>query len=124
MGDLNYRVQVAPDLTPDIIKARVDSFQFSSLLKHDQLLVQKQRGAAFTQFTESTIEFKPTYKYDPSTNSWDTSEKHRAPAWCDRVLYHCENKMLTCLDYRSHPEMIISDHKPVSALFDLTVGVV
>ena len=103
MGDLNYRVQVAPDLTPDIIKARVDSFQFSSLLKHDQLLVQKQRGAAFTQFTESNIEFKPTYKYDPSTNSWDTSEKHRAPAWCDRVLYHCEEKkMLMCLDYRSH----------------------
>ena len=103
MGDLNYRVQVAHDLTPDIIKARVDSFQYSSLLKHDQLHLQKQRGAAFSHFAESEITFKPTYKYDPSTNSWDTSEKHRAPA---QGAVPCEGKMLECVDYRSHPEMI------------------
>ena len=82
MGDLNYRVQVAHDLTPDIIKARVDSFQYC-LLKHDQLHLQKQRGAAFSHFAESEITFKPTYKYVLTP---DTSEKPRV----------C---MLECVDY-------------------------
>ena len=122
MGDLNYRINTSQEMTAEIIRAMADSYQFSILLRHDQLVQQQKKGEAFNQFQEPPIDFKPTYKYDPSTNTWDSSEKHRAPAWCDRVLYHSEDDSIKVLKYVSHPEMIISDHKPVSATCDLEVS--
>jgi phosphatidylinositol-bisphosphatase len=125
MGDLNYRIQTSPELSCEIIKAMADAYQYSALLSHDQLTQQVKKGAVFSQFKEHPIDFKPTYKYDPSTNTWDTSEKNRAPAWCDRILYYSDNwEFINVVCYGSHPEMIISDHKPVSSVFMLQVKVV
>ena len=51
------------------------------------------------------------------------SEKGRVPAWCDRVLWRTKTAFdVQLIDYISHPKMLISDHKPVSALFDVKVG--
>lgn len=60
-----------------------------ALLMHDQLYrqLQGEPGAAFDAFREAEIDFKPTYKFDIGTNAYDTSEKRRAPAWTDRVLW-------------------------------------
>ena len=107
-------------MTSDIIKALADCYHFSKLLKSDELLQQQKKGEVFSQFREPAIDFKPTYKFDPSTNSWDFSE---APAWCDRILYYSKDEAtIRNMSYLCHPEMIISDHKPVSATFELQVS--
>ena len=52
--------------------------------------VSQRAGLAFEEFTEPEIKFPPTYKYKKYTTSYDKKEgkKCRAPAWCDRILYH------------------------------------
>lgn len=42
------------------------------LLLHDQLTVQMQAGNVFQGFTESEINFRPTYKFDPDSEQYYT----------------------------------------------------
>lgn len=119
LGDLNYRID---DLSTDEIKALVDRSAFEALLAYDQLKKQIQAKRVFVGFEEPPIRHWPTYKYNPGTNEWDTSEKNRPPAWCDRILFRGEATQPIL--YRSHPRLILSDHKPVSCLFSSTVKVV
>jgi hypothetical protein len=48
------------------------------------------------------------------------SEKSRIPAWCDRILWQGVEVKQT--RYDSHPALRISDHKPVSAMFEIQVS--
>ncbi|KAI0306833.1 inositol polyphosphate phosphatase [Multifurca ochricompacta] len=57
------------------------------LFAADQLNFVMDAGTAFSGYTEGPVLFRPTYKYDLGTDSYDTSEKMRIPAWTDRILY-------------------------------------
>ncbi|KAL8829894.1 MAG: hypothetical protein Q9170_005979 [Blastenia crenularia] len=61
------------------------------------------------------------YKYDNGTDDYDTSEKTRIPAWCDRILRKGSN--LRQIDYATAP-LKFSDHRPVYATFDCIISII
>ena len=117
-GDLNYRIDT---MGRDTVVKAVQNNNFSKLLERDQLLVSRRRNPGFRlrDFKESPITFAPTYKYDVGTDKYDTSEKNRPPAWCDRLLYRGVGRVQQ-LNYRRH-EVRVSDHRPVSGTFKMRI---
>ncbi|KAJ3738647.1 Endonuclease/exonuclease/phosphatase [Lentinula detonsa] len=118
-GDMNYRIAQRRDA----ITAAVRANEHESLFAHDQLLkeIRYNRACRFRFFTEGPIAFAPTYKYDRRSDVYDTSEKRRAPAWCDRVLWRSRvPSRVKQLHYQRY-EVNVSDHRPISAAFNITV---
>ena len=83
-------------------------------------------GEVFHGFQEGPLLFRPTYKYDLNSDSYDTGEKLRIPAWTgmqsfdeawrvnlssstDRVLFKGNNLDLAVY---SRAELKCSDHRP------------
>lgn len=71
-------------------------------------------------FREPEIRWSPTYKFDKQSSSYDSSEKSRTPSYTDRILWMSALPS-TPKFYQAHFEMGQSDHKPVSAAFDIAV---
>lgn len=78
-------------------------------------------GKTFPYYNEARITFLPTYKYDVGTDEYDSSDKARIPAWCDRVLTKGHN--LRQIHYNTAP-LKFSDHRPVYATFQCTITVI
>jgi len=117
-GDLNYRIDT---MGRDTVVKAIKTNNLSKLLERDQLLVSRRRNPGFPlrAFIESPILFAPTYKYDVGTDNYDSSEKNRSPAWCDRLLYRGVGRVKQ-LEYRRH-ELRTSDHRPVSGTFKMRI---
>ena len=117
-GDLNYRIDAIPR---DTVVNLVSKGELGKLLERDQLMVSRRRVSGFrlSPFNEAPITFAPTYKYDVGSDKYDSSEKKRSPAWCDRVLYRGVGRIKQ-VEYRRH-EIRVSDHRPVSGTFKIRV---
>ncbi|TKY86548.1 hypothetical protein EX895_004697 [Sporisorium graminicola] len=82
-GDLNFRLDLSHSEAHRLIRQR----DYTTLYRYDQLESLRTSGSLFDDFDEGPIGFAPTYKFDKGTDRYDTSEKQRVPAWCDRVLW-------------------------------------
>ena len=128
-GDLNYRL----DLDNEATRELAVRMQYDSLTAHDQLNKARHTRAAFGEFAEGPIRFGPTYKYDVGSDAFDTSEKRRPPAYCDRILYRAPPPLsarpshaaprIECHAYASRHEERTSDHRPVFASLTLRAAV-
>jgi hypothetical protein len=90
------------------------------LLANDQLNSARLTRAAFTEFIEGDITFRPTYKYDNNTDTYDSSAKARIPSYTDRILWK-PTASIGLLHYDSVDSVKSSDHRPVYATFKVKV---
>lgn len=111
LGDLNYRLS---EIDSNHVKKHIRHRAWPDLINFDQLTRQRMLKKAFSDYSEGAIAFQPTFKYQVGTDEFN---ELRTPAWCDRVLWKGEN--VEQLHYHSHPSLLTSDHKPVSALFNV-----
>ncbi|OIT01920.1 PREDICTED: type I inositol polyphosphate 5-phosphatase 12-like isoform X2 [Nicotiana attenuata] len=133
-GDFNYRLfGISYDEARDFVSQR----SFDWLRERDQLRAEMKSGKVFQGMREAIIRFPPTYKFErgkPGLGGYDSGEKKRIPAWCDRVLYR-DNRSSTTVEcslgcpvvasiiqYEGCMEVTESDHKPVRCKFDVELA--
>lgn len=69
LGDLNYRLT---EIDAVLAKQHIEARNYAPLIAVDQLGQQRRLGRVLQGFQEAEITFKPTYKYDPGTDNWDS----------------------------------------------------
>ncbi|KAI3465429.1 hypothetical protein Pfo_022092 [Paulownia fortunei] len=119
LGDLNYRINLPYEQTRELISKK----DWSMLVERDQLIKELKKGRAFDGWSEGTLSFAPTYKYELNSESYsgeDPKAGRRTPAWCDRILSFGTGMKL--LSYR-RSELKLSDHRPVTASYMVEVEV-
>ena len=124
MGDLNYRIDGQYDQVCKLAKER----EYPLLLLCDQLRREHLGNRVFRGFVEPPIAFQPTYKFDKgSLSTYDSSEKKRVPAWCDRILFYTrrssksDDMEIEPVEYSAWMDVIDSDHKPVYGSFKVSL---
>ncbi|XVF39014.1 hypothetical protein PTKIN_Ptkin01aG0001800 [Pterospermum kingtungense] len=113
LGDLNYRINLSYYKVCDLISRK----EWSKLIEGDQLVRELRKGRVFEGWSEGTLNFAPTYKYELNSEKYygeDPKIGRRTPAWCDRIL--SSGKGMRQLSYR-RTELKLSDHRPVSAIY-------
>ncbi|XP_011074107.1 type IV inositol polyphosphate 5-phosphatase 3 [Sesamum indicum] len=119
LGDLNYRINLSYEQTRELISKK----EWSKLVERDQLIKELKKGRTFEGWSEGSLSFAPTYKYELNSESYygeDPKAGRRTPAWCDRILSFGTGMKL--LGYR-RSEIKLSDHRPVTASYMVEVEV-
>ncbi|XP_008678371.1 type I inositol polyphosphate 5-phosphatase 12 isoform X2 [Zea mays] len=134
LGDLNYRLD---GITYDEARDMVSQRSFDWLRERDQLRAEMKAGNVFQGMREGPIRFPPTYKFQrhqSGLSGYDSGEKKRIPAWCDRILYRDSRPVpiaecsLECpvvaaiTAYESCMDVTDSDHKPVRCTFSVDIA--
>ncbi|KIM82825.1 hypothetical protein PILCRDRAFT_457561 [Piloderma croceum F 1598] len=125
MVHLNYRVDLQDaDVRGLLVSDIGDNVQ--TLLKYDQLKNAQRDHRAFDNFVEHPISHIPTYRFSAGVLTDDMGfDRKRKPAWTDRILHLSAPSIgIQQLSYTSHPEITMSDHRPVSAEFSLQLGII
>ncbi|KAJ0612577.1 putative inositol-polyphosphate 5-phosphatase transcription factor WD40-like family [Helianthus annuus] len=133
-GDFNYRLF---GITYDEARDFVSQRSFDWLREKDQLRAEMKAGKVFQGMREALIRFPPTYKFErgkPGLGGYDSGEKKRIPAWCDRILYRDNRSSptsecsLACpvvasvWQYEACMDVVESDHKPVRCKFKVQIA--
>ncbi|KAG1888979.1 DNase I-like protein [Suillus fuscotomentosus] len=126
MGDLNYRIDLADGDVRELLTSFPGPGNVPLLLKYDQLKMAIASGKAFAEFSEHAITHMPSYRYASNTSEDSLGyDRKRKPAWTDRILHmSAPSVSVTQRSYCSHPQITLSDHRPVSADFDLNISIV
>ena len=152
VGDFNYRVD---GFSRDAAVEKADRGRpedLEALVAGDQCRREMAAGRTFRGFREAPLTFRPTFKFDKKSSTYDTSEKQRIPAWCDRVFFrgsrvdaepgsygldltnewpgegvpregHVRSVAVNqCKEYGSCHDVMDSDHKPVFAVLDMALA--
>ncbi|XP_061363533.1 type I inositol polyphosphate 5-phosphatase 12-like isoform X2 [Gastrolobium bilobum] len=133
-GDFNYRLfGISYDEARDFVSQRC----FDWLREKDQLRAEMKAGKVFQGMREALIKFPPTYKFErhqAGLGGYDSGEKKRIPAWCDRIIYRDTRSApvsecnLDCpvvssiLQYDACMDVTDSDHKPVRCKFNVKIS--
>ena len=147
-GDLNYRLE--NQKYQDIMQC-IDRKAYDDLLFFDELRQQTANGVAFDGFSEPEIHFPPTYKFDKGRPTYDSVKRREPawtdrvlfralgnecgkgrkrsnslpadlssapalPASCNTLLNEVK-----VVKYDSDTSLMVSDHRPVGAYFDIQV---
>lgn len=134
MKELIKAGELMPVLENDQLRVKtIFESQFSQLTKFKISQKQQEAGSVFNDFLEGEISFPPTYKYDLFSEDYDTSEKLRAPAWTDRVLWRRRIQQLDADNPNFNPGKLLfygraelkqSDHRPVVAILDIEYSII
>lgn len=134
LGDFNYRLY---DISYDEARDFVSQRCFDWLKEKDQLRAEMKAGKVFQGMREGIIRFPPTYKFEKhqaGLAGYDSGEKKRIPAWCDRILYRDSRSssvsecnldcpvVSTISQYEACMDVTDSDHKPVRCIFSVDVA--
>lgn len=135
--DFNYRVE----RDRDDMEEMASNGDYDGMLESDQLNIEMRNGKVFNGFREAGISFAPTFKYDEGVPglAFDSSEKRRVPAYCDRVLFRGSSASrgndvvspsngdgirIQPAEYTSCQDVLESDHKPVRCVFSIRLPTV
>ncbi|KAF8241111.1 DNase I-like protein [Tricholoma matsutake] len=119
---LNYRLDIPDDDVRNILNSNQRDEGLQMLLRYDQLNKAMGAGKAFEGFIECSIGYPPTYRFGDWPSDGLSYDRKRKPAWTDRVLYMSAPSVgVRPVSYTSHPQITMSDHRPVSADFAVDI---